>query len=265
MIMTQDKALKAAIRARMAEAGEPYSVARHVILSDGPVGGERGVTQAGAEPDPAADQADDYFAQYLREAREAGVPEEELHALAAAHHARERLRMARAGAARAEAIAEQAEEEAELAEERAGLAEEAADLAEEWADPDEQRAARGRAERMQEAADRAREVADRAREEADAAEERAELAEEQADSADDESDDDDYSGPGWSWSIAPKTPRAPKAPRPPRPPRLPRFASPDFTGTGDEDQAMTGLDFLTRRLGEAAAFFDRLRYDPDGD
>lgn len=257
MIMTHDKALKAAIRARMAAAGEPYSVARHVILSDGAVGGERGVTQAGAEPDPAADQADDYLAQYLREAREAGVPDEELHAMAAAHHARERLRMARAAAGRAEELAEQAEEEAELAEERAGLAEEAADLAEEWADPDEQRAARGRAERMQEEADRARELADRAREEADLAEERAELAEEQAELAGEESDDDEYSAPDWAWGGPPRPARPLKPPRPPKPPRA---ARPHPVG-----RPVTALDHLGRRLEEAAAFFDRLRFDPDGD
>ena len=31
MIMTQDKARKAAIRYRMAQTGEPYSVARHAV------------------------------------------------------------------------------------------------------------------------------------------------------------------------------------------------------------------------------------------
>jgi hypothetical protein len=31
MIMTQDKARKATIRQRMAETGEPYSVARHAV------------------------------------------------------------------------------------------------------------------------------------------------------------------------------------------------------------------------------------------
>jgi DNA repair exonuclease SbcCD ATPase subunit len=255
MIMTQDKALKAAIRARMAEAGEPYSVARHVILSDGPVGGERGVPQASAGPDAAADQADDYFALYLREAREAGVPEEELHAMAAAHHARERLRIARAGADRAEELAEEAEEAAEMAEERAGLAEEAADLAEEWADPEEQQAARRRAERMQDEAERAREVADRAREEADAAEERAELAEEQADQAEDESDNDEDPALDWSWG---------RPPRPPRPPKPPRAARPQPAGRG---WGFSALDRLEQRYEEmqdkAEAFLDRLGFDRD--
>jgi hypothetical protein len=256
MIMTQDKALKAAIRARMAEAGEPYSVARHAILADGPLGGERGGTQASADHDLAADQADDYFAIYLREAREAGVPDEELEAMAAAHHARESLRTAREAAGRAEELAEEAEEAADLAEERASLAEEAADLAEEWADPDEQRAARRRAERMQEEAERARERADRAREEADLTEERAELAEEEAELAEDENDDDD---PDWSSGRTPLPLRLPRLPRPPRPAR-PRFSGRQRTG-----RAMSGLDHFGQRLEEAAAFFDRLRFDQDAD
>jgi hypothetical protein len=37
MIMTENKALKAAIRERMAETGEPYSVARHAVLAGQPV------------------------------------------------------------------------------------------------------------------------------------------------------------------------------------------------------------------------------------
>jgi hypothetical protein len=255
MIMTQDKALKAAIRARMAEAGEPYSVARHAILSDGPFEGERGGTEASAEPDLAADQADDYFAIYLREAREAGVPDEELEAMAAAHHASERLRVARAAADRAEELAEQAEEAAEVAEERAGLAEEAADLAEEWADPDEQRAARQRAERMQAAAERARELADRAREKADASEELAELAEEESELDEDEIDDDDDSDLPWD-----RAPRAPFPPLPPLPPRAPRAPRADRA-----DRRMSALDHFERRLEEAAAFFDRLRFDRDAE
>ena len=47
MIMTQDKARKTATRQRMAETGEPYSVARHAVESeyseatvDGAVGDE---------------------------------------------------------------------------------------------------------------------------------------------------------------------------------------------------------------------------------
>ena len=34
MIMTQDKARKTATRQRMAETGEPYSVARHAVESE---------------------------------------------------------------------------------------------------------------------------------------------------------------------------------------------------------------------------------------
>jgi hypothetical protein len=258
MIMTQDKALKAAIRARMAQAGEPYSVARHVILADGPLGGERGGTEASAEYDLAADQADDYFAIYLREAREAGVPEDEIEAMAAAHRPQERLREAREFADRAEELAEQAEEAADLAEERASLAEESAELAEEWADPVEQRAARLRAARMQAEFERARELADRARQKADLAEEQAELAEEAADLDEDETDDDDDddSAPGWSWGGPPRPPRPARPPRPPRPPRPTR---PHFTGTGP---FMSKLDLLEQRFEEmqdrAATFLDKL-------
>jgi hypothetical protein len=260
MIMTQDKAIKAAIRARMAEAGEPYSVARHVILADGSVGGERGGTEPTAEQAPAAGPSEDYFAIYLREAREAGVPDEELEAMVAAHRSGERLGVAREAADRAEQLAERAEEAADLAEERAELAEEAADLAEEWADPAEQRAARLRAARMQAESERARELADRAREEADLAEERAELAEEGADLDEDEIDGDDDFGPDWSWSRPPLPPLPLRPPRAPRPPRSPRPARPRFTGPGGADRLMSGLDHLERRLEEAATFFDRLGF-----
>jgi len=50
--MTQDKALKSAIRARMAESGEPYNVARRAVMADG---------------------EEDYNARYLREAEESGA------------------------------------------------------------------------------------------------------------------------------------------------------------------------------------------------
>ncbi len=264
MIMTQDKALKAAIRARMAEAGEPYSVARHVILGDGSLGGELGDTEAGAEHDRAADQADDYFAIYIREAREAGVPDEELQAMADAHGARERLRTAREAADRAAEFAVEAEEAAERAEERASLAEEAADLAEQWADPEEQRAARQRAERMREGAERAREKADLAEESAELAEERADVADEElsetvAGLSEDETDDDEDDEPYWSWG------RPVRPPRPPHPPRPPRPARPHFDGSRGRNRPMSALDHLDRRLKEAAAFFDGLRFDRDAD
>src|SRR5262245_56954607 len=51
-IMTQDKARKSAIRQRMAETGEPYSVARHAVIDtrdepDPGVAAEAGVTADG--------------------------------------------------------------------------------------------------------------------------------------------------------------------------------------------------------------------------
>src|SRR4249920_2881982 len=56
MIMTQDKARKAATRQRMAETGEPYSVARHAVQNE-----------AAGAPD-AADEAGG--PSYLEQARD---------------------------------------------------------------------------------------------------------------------------------------------------------------------------------------------------
>ncbi len=57
--MTQDKALKSAIRARMAQAGEPYNVARRAILADGEDAGAEdriadGGSAEGGPPKPAS-------------------------------------------------------------------------------------------------------------------------------------------------------------------------------------------------------------------
>jgi chromosome segregation ATPase len=295
MIMTQDKALKNAIRARMAAAGEPYSVARRVILADDAHGDPTSQDQASG-PDAAGD---DYYAQYSREAREAGVPEADiagrLQAMMADEQADEAVDDVQAFAARvqqaadraqqaadrAEELADQAEEAADQAEERAGRAEEAAEMAQEWADPDEQALAGQRADRMRERCEQAREMAERAREEAERAQERAELAQEaadqawtevdEADEADepdefDDEDDDLRAGPdarfGWR--------RPPRLPRPPRPPRMPRPPlGPDHGPRTGPDRLLHRLDELQHRLGTVwdltDRFLDRLGQEPDKD
>jgi hypothetical protein len=93
MVMTQDKALKNAIRERMAAVGEPYSVARRAILSEDADSGERSSHDHAPGPDAVGETAEDYYARYSREAREAGVPEADiaarLQAMMAAEQAQE--------------------------------------------------------------------------------------------------------------------------------------------------------------------------------
>src|SRR5712664_497058 len=96
MIMTQDKAQKAAIRQRMTETGEPYSVARHAVEREREAGGEDGFgAQGGAG-----------------QARERAEQER-------ADLARERMERARQRAEQAQERADQAQEQAEQARERA--------------------------------------------------------------------------------------------------------------------------------------------------
>ena len=54
--MTQNKAQKTAIRQRMAETGEPYSVARRVVEAHQPP------TAAAGQPPTAADWEEEYYA-----------------------------------------------------------------------------------------------------------------------------------------------------------------------------------------------------------
>jgi len=219
--VTSDKARKAAIRNRMAETGEPYSVA------------SRAVCDEQAEPD----DPETYEERYLREAAEAGAPPHEREAIRAGFESRNLSGQFRRQADLARQQADKAEEDAEQAEERAELAQASADLAGEWADEDEQHRAQLRADAMRRAADEARERADQAEEEAEAAEERAGQAEDLASQAsellgDDEHDEDEHDGP-WSWfglnagggGRPPKPPRPLKPPKPPKPPMpsWPRF------------------------------------------
>jgi hypothetical protein len=113
MIMTQDKARKAAIRQRMAETGEPYSVARGAIEP-----GARGPAFTGITPEE----------RYAREAQAAGVTSAELQAHLAATSAQERADLVQDAADRAQERADQAEEKAEQAAEQAEAAQEAAEL-----------------------------------------------------------------------------------------------------------------------------------------
>jgi hypothetical protein len=119
--MTQHKARKIAIRQRMAETGEPYSVARHAVQD---------------EPDAPEDvRDDDWDEAALDQADEADHTDEADHAdnvydaddSEAEARAREQADQARQLAEQARYLAEQARERAERAEEAAEQAEEAAE------------------------------------------------------------------------------------------------------------------------------------------
>ena len=168
--MTQDKARKAAIRQRMAETGEPYSVARHAV--------ERGHPGAAAEDllnaDRGAPPRDDRW--YASAAEQAGMTVAEFraqHLADLADQARQR--------------AEEAAEAVSTAYEAAGLAQEAADMTRGWADKQEQERAQRRARQAQAAAEEAERRADEARwqavDAAEAADEAASLAGETGDSS----------------------------------------------------------------------------------
>ena len=106
--MTADKARKAAARRRMAETGEPYSVARHIVADE----------HDAADPAEAGPAVDESYS------------DAELLAQEQADEARRLADRARQLAEQARARAEHLEEAADQAEEAADLAEEAADEAE---------------------------------------------------------------------------------------------------------------------------------------
>ena len=125
-IVTADKARKIATRQRMAETGEPYSVARHAVEderdarddlhdSEGDGLADTGLADAGL-----AAQADDSDATARGQ-----EPADEARQLA--EHARDLAERARERAERAEEVAERAEEAADLTQE-------AAELTNEWGD-----------------------------------------------------------------------------------------------------------------------------------
>jgi hypothetical protein len=110
MIMTEDKARKIAIRQRMAETGEPYSVARHAV---------EGEHASSADPLQGA-------------AEDAGAAEAQARPREQAEQARQLAEQARTRAEQAERLAEEAEEAADSAEEAADEAENLADDSEGW-------------------------------------------------------------------------------------------------------------------------------------
>jgi hypothetical protein len=180
--MTRNKAQKTVIRQRMADTGEPYSVARHTIEGEQVPADPPEPARAAPHPTPRDDR------WYATMAEEAGISVAEFKAQVDAEEAADRADEARhrAEAAQhradtAEERAEEAQEAAELAQEAADLAMEAANLTRDWADDQEQDRARQRADQAQETADRAQEAADRAQRQADRAQEAAEEAEEAAD------------------------------------------------------------------------------------
>jgi Asp-tRNA(Asn)/Glu-tRNA(Gln) amidotransferase A subunit family amidase len=168
MIMTQDKARKAATRQRMAKTGEPYSVARHAVERE-----HDGATEDDPlAPDPGAPPRDDRW--YANEAEEAGITVAEFkvqHLADLADKARER--------------AEEAEETVSVAREAAELAQQAADMTRGWADKQEQERAQRRANQARAAAEEAQRRADHAQRQADEAEEAADEAADLSDEAGD--------------------------------------------------------------------------------
>ena len=223
--MTQNKAQKTAVRQRMAETGEPYSVARHMV--------EAGQVPA-EPPEPPetgryATPRDDNW--YARMAGEAGISVEEFRAQEEAARladlagdAQRRADEAQERADLAQERAEQAEEVAELTQAAADLATEAAELTHSRADEQERERAQQRADEAGLARDRAQQAADLAQQRAEREQELAEHADEAADraqaraeelaedSGDDEDREDfggvDEDGPedwrhgGWNWERA---------------------------------------------------------------
>ena len=127
MIMTEDKARKIAARQRMAETGEPYSVARRAVQDE-----------RASSADPLGGMAED-----------AGAAEAQASSQEDAEQARSLAEQARIRAERAEEAADQAEEAAELTQE-------AAELTREWGSDEEIEGALRRAGEARTAAEQAR-------------------------------------------------------------------------------------------------------------
>jgi len=195
--MTQDKARKAATRQRMAETGEPYSVARHAVgrEHEGAAAEDRPGANRGAPP------RDDRW--YASEAEDAGLTVAEFrvqHLADLADKARER--------------AEEAEETVSVAREAAELAQEAADMTRGWADKQEQERAQRRANQARAAAEEAQRRAGQAQRQADEAEE---AADEAADLAD-ETGDSPHTRPHRSYRHRDPEGAGPERPHHPRVP-----------------------------------------------
>src|SRR5262249_45410689 len=136
MTVTRNKARKTAARQRMAQTGEPYSVARRAAGTPGEAAPDAAGTgtapEDAASGTPAAQQGAGEITpeeRYAREAEAAGVPAAEIEARLAGFRAQEAADWAQRSAEQARELAERAEEAADRAEERADLAQEAAELA----------------------------------------------------------------------------------------------------------------------------------------
>jgi len=232
--MTQDKAKKTAARQRMAETGEPYSVARRAVQAGQPGAGEAGqivvryrlahTFELEVDGEAWASADNQTRAQLIAERAGHGSPDPEATlAVLIAHDLDERGADAFAAAAdRArEAAADRGWEEEYYADGAASegitveefKAREASGQAQEWGweqaqeRTDEARErARERAdqarERAQERADQAQERADQAQEQAEEAEERADEARSDADEAREVADDTGDDGDRAAWERA---------------------------------------------------------------
>jgi multidrug efflux pump subunit AcrA (membrane-fusion protein) len=223
--MTQNKAQKTAVRQRMSETGEPYSVARHVVEAGQAPSGPPEPPQTGRNATPRDDT------WYAMVAEEAGISvgefkaqEEAARLSDLAEDAQRRADAAQERADLAQEQAGQAEEVAELAQAAADLATEAAELTRSAADEQERERAQQRADEAALARDRAQQAAELAQERAEREQELAERAEEAADQAQEHADElaedsrdedgegfegfDDEDGPedwhrdGWNWERA---------------------------------------------------------------
>jgi uncharacterized protein DUF3359 len=192
MIMTQDKARKTAARQRMAETGEPYSVARRAVQAGQPGTGETGqifvqyqlarTFELEVDEEAWAGADNQTRARLIAERAGQGSPDPGTTlAELIAHDLDERGADAFAGAAdrewEEEYYADAAASEGITVEEF--TAREASGQAQEWARERPQE----RADQAQERADQAQERADQAQERADQAQERADQAQEQAEEA----------------------------------------------------------------------------------
>ena len=258
--MTTDKARKIAIRRRMAETGEPYSVARHAtagLEAEAPDPGFAGPS-AGSASSAGLSWADlSPDERYARDAAAAGRTPDQVEADTAAFRAQEHADRAQERADQARERADQAREQVSDAESAIDAADERADLAWEAADRAQDGAGAAELSRAREHADAAEQDAERARQRAEAAEAAADAADEEADRAQEAADraaeiaEELRDGPGpWNgpyfrggpgrvsrpapgWlepDVRPvpeggriwgPPPRLPRPPAPPRPPRPP--------------------------------------------
>jgi hypothetical protein len=216
--MTADKARKIAVRQRMAETGEPYSVARHTVQDE-----------HAAAAGPPEDAPGDVETAEIRPPEQAG--------------------QARRLAEQARIQAERAAQAADRAEEAADLTQEAAELTQEWGSDEEVDLALRRADEARSAAEQARSRAEQAERLAEAAEEAADLAEEVADEAEDLDGDPEDGPPHWGH----RPPRPPSPPRPPHPPRGPYHGP-----RGQDEWPQPGPDPAERLQGRVDQFIQRL-------